>query len=84
MLPYGEQGFTMQINLLAVGQKQDAKHHVWALLCPMEDAVCMEARVPVRGLLKVSRKVKRQTGNMAGDRLQQFSKGRSPWRSGDS
>ena len=84
MLPYGEQGFTMQINLLAVGQKQDAKHPVLVPQCPMEGVGCTGARVPVRELQKVSRKVKKQTGNMAGGRLQQFSKGRSPWWSGDN
>ena len=74
----------MQTSLLAVVQKQDAKHPVLVPQCPMEGVGCMGARVPVRELQKVSRKVKRQTGNMAGDRLQQFSKGRSPWRSDGS
>ena len=84
MLPYGKQGFTMQINLLAVGQKQDEKHPALVPQCPMGGVDCMGERVRARELQKVWRKVKRQTGNMAGDRLQQFSKGRSPWRSGDS
>ena len=84
MLSYGKQDFAMRTSLLVVVQKQDAKRLVLAPPCPMEGVGCMGERVRVPELQKVSKKVKRQTGNMAGDRLQQFGKGKSPWRSGDS
>ena len=79
MLPYGKQGFTMQINLLAVGQKQDEKHPALVPQCPMEDVDCMGERVRVRELQKVLRKVKRQTGNMGDAQQKLFASEMNLW-----
>ena len=79
MLPYGKQDFSMQINLLVVGQKQDAKHPVLGQQCPMEGVGCTGARVPVRKLQKVSRKAKRQTGNMGDAQQKLFASEKNLW-----
>jgi len=71
MLPYGKQDFAMRTSLLVVVQKQDAKRLVLAPPCPMEGVGCMGERVRVPELQKVSKKVKRQTGNM-GDAQQKL------------
>ena len=79
MLPYGKQGFTMQINLLAVGQKQDEKHPALVPQCPMEGVDCMGERVRARELQKVWRKVKRQTGNMGDAQQKLFASEKNLW-----
>lgn len=61
----------MRTSLLVVVQKQDAKRLVLAPPCPMEGVGCMGERVRVPELQKVSKKVKRQTGNM-GDAQQKL------------
>ena len=84
MLPYGRQGFARQINLLAVGQKQDAKHSVLVPQCPMEGVDCMGERVRVRELQKVLRKVKRQTGNMGDAQQKLFASEKNLWQLDDT
>ena len=79
MLPYGKQDFSMQTSLLAVVQKQDAKHPVLVPQCPMEGVGCTGERVRVRELQKVSRKVKRQTGNMGDARQKLFASEKNLW-----
>jgi len=79
MLPYGKQDFSMQTSLLAVVQKQDAKHPVLVPQCPMEGVGCMGERVRVRELQKVWRKVKRQTGNMGDAQQKLFASEKNLW-----
>ena len=79
MLPYGRQGFTMQINLLAVGQKQDEKHPALVPQCPMEGVDCMGERVRGRELQKVLKKVKKQTGNMGDAQQKLFASEKNLW-----
>jgi hypothetical protein len=84
MLPYGRQGFTRQINLLAVGQKQDEKHPVLAPQCPMEGVDCMGERVRGRKLQKVLKKVKKQTGNMGDAQQKLFASEKNLWQLDDT
>ena len=84
MLPYGKQDFSMQTSLLAVVQKQDAKHPVLVPQCPMEGVGCTGARVPVRKLQKVSRKVKKQTGNMGDAQQKLFASEKNLWQLDDT
>lgn len=69
----------MQINLLAVGQKQGAKHSVLVPQCRMEGVDCMGEKVRVRELQKVLRKVKRQTGNMGDAQQKLFASEKNLW-----
>ena len=69
----------MQINLLAVGQKQGAKHSVLVPQCQMEGVDCMGEKVRVRELQKVLRKVKRQTGNMGYAQQKLFASEKNLW-----
>jgi hypothetical protein len=79
MLPYGKQDFAMRTSLLVVVQKQDAKRLVLAPPCPMEGVGCMGERVRVPELQKVSKKVKRQTGNMGDAQQKLFASEKIPW-----
>ena len=84
MLPYGRQGFTMQINLLAVGQKQDEKHPALVPQCQMEGVDCMGERVRGRKLQKVLKKVKKQTGNMGDAQQKLFASEKNLWQLDDT
>tara|TARA_B100000678_G_scaffold250985_1_gene226094 strand:+ start:180 stop:434 length:255 start_codon:yes stop_codon:yes gene_type:complete len=79
MLSYGKQDFAMRTSLLVVVQKQDAKRLVLAPPCPMEGVGCMGERVRVPELQKVSKKVKRQTGNMGDAQQKLFASEKIPW-----
>jgi hypothetical protein len=79
MLPYGKQDFAMRTSLLVVVQKQDAKRLVLAPPCPMEGVGCMGERVRVPELQKVSKKVKRQTGNMGDAQQKLFASEKNLW-----
>ena len=80
MLPYGKQDFAMRTSLLVVVQKQDAKRLVLAPPCPMEGVGCMGERVRVPELQKVSKKVKRQTGNMGDAQQKLFAIEKNLWQ----
>ena len=69
----------MRTGLLVVVQKQDAKRLVLAPPCPMEGVGCMGERVRVPELQKVSKKVKRQTGNMGDAQQKLFASEKIPW-----
>ncbi|GEM_PF-2122131 len=69
----------MRTSLLVVVQKQDAKRLVLAPPCPMEGVGCMGERVRVPELQKVSKKVKRQTGNMGDAQQKLFASEKIPW-----
>jgi hypothetical protein len=79
MLSYGKQDFAMRTSLLVVVQKQDAKRLVLAPPCPMEGVGCMGERVRVPELQKVSKKVKRQTGNMGDAQQKLFASEKNLW-----
>ena len=79
MLSYGKQDFAMRTSLLVVVQKLDAKRLVLAPPCPMEGVGCMGERVRVPELQKVSKKVKRQTGNMGDAQQKLFASEKIPW-----
>ena len=79
MFSYGKQDFAMRTSLLVVVQKQDAKRLVLAPPCPMEGVGCMGERVRVPELQKVSKKVKRQTGNMGDAQQKLFASEKIPW-----
>ena len=69
----------MRTSLLVVVQKQDAKRLVLAPPCPMEGVGCMGERVRVPELQKVSKKVKRQTGNMGDAQQKLFASEMNLW-----
>ncbi len=69
----------MRTSLLVVVQKQDAKRLVLAPPCPMEGVGCMGERVRVPELQKVSKKVKRQTGNMGDAQQKLFASEKNLW-----
>ena len=69
----------MRTSLLVVVQKQDAKRLVLAPPCPMEGVDCMGERVRVPELQKVSKKVKRQTGNMGDAQQKLFASEKNLW-----
>ena len=69
----------MRTSLLVVVQKQDAKHPVLVPQCPMEGVDCMGERVRVPELQKVSKKVKRQTGNMGDAQQKLFASEKNLW-----
>ena len=79
MLSYGKQDFAMRTSLLVVVQKQDAKRLVLAPPCPMEGVGCMGERVRVPEHQKVSKKVKRQTGNMGDAQQKLFASEKNLW-----
>ena len=74
----------MRTSLLVVVQKQDAKRLVLATPCPMEGVGCMGERVRVPELQKVSKKVKRQTGNMGDAQQKLFASEKNLWLLDDS